>query len=109
MMRSIHISWVGSILRGCYVVEREFFKTANTAEEVGTVVSKIGGRFCATNEVVTLGGRGWNKSKVGFHGMGGHSSVARRSVGLMVVGVNTSMEIIFGWAIMAVRRDNFCC
>ena len=109
MMRSIHISWVGSILRGCYVVEREFAKTVGTTEEGGTVVSKIGGRFCATTEVVTLGGRGWNKSKVGFHGMGGHSSVARRSVGLMVVGVNTSLESIFGWAIMAVRRDNFCC
>ena len=71
------------------MVEREFVKTANTAEEVGTVVSKIGGRFCATTEVVTLGGRGWNKSKVGFHGMGGRNDVAHRSIGSMVAGGNT--------------------
>ena len=29
-------------------------ETVNTAEEGGTVVSKIGGRFCAATVVVTL-------------------------------------------------------
>ena len=33
MKRYIHISWAGSILRVCYVVEREFVKTVDTAEE----------------------------------------------------------------------------
>ena len=40
------------------MVEREFTEIVDTAEEVGTIVSKIGGRFCAATAVVTLGGRG---------------------------------------------------
>ena len=59
---AIYLSWAGIILlRGCYVVEREFMEIVDNAEEVGTVVSKIGGRFCAAAVGVTLGGRGGTK------------------------------------------------
>ena len=40
------------------MVEREFTDIVDTAEEGGTVVSKIGGRFCSATGEVTLGGRG---------------------------------------------------
>ena len=39
-------------------MEREFTETVDTAEEVGTVVSTRGGRFCAVTGGITLGGRG---------------------------------------------------
>ena len=39
------------------MVEREFAETVDTAEECGTVVSKVGGRFCIATVVLTLGGR----------------------------------------------------
>ena len=110
MRRAIHISWPGSILlRGCCVVEREFMLTVNNMEEGGTVVSKIGGRFCAATGEVTLGGREGTNSKAGFHGMGGHNDLIHRSVGLMVVVGNTSWERMYVSSIMAVRRAGFCC
>ena len=53
------------------MVEREFTETVDTAEEDSNVVSKIGGRFCAANGGVNLGGRGGAKSKGGVHRRGG--------------------------------------
>ena len=53
-------------------------------------MSKIGGRFCATNGGVELGGRVGTNSKAGFHGMGGRKDIIHRSVRLVVVGRNTS-------------------
>ena len=91
------------------MVEREFTETFDTTEEGGTVVSKIGGRFCAATAGVTLVGKVGTKSKAGFHRMGGRNDVAHRSVRLMVVVGNTSWERIYGSEIMAVRRAGFCC
>ena len=91
------------------MVERDFIETVDTAEEDGNIVSKIGGRFCAANGGMTLGGRGGMKSKAGLHGIGGRKNVAHRSVGLMVVGVNTSWERMSRSAIMAVKSAGFCC
>ena len=91
------------------MVDREFKETFESVEDGGTVVSKIGGRFCAATGGVTLGGRVGRKSKTGFHGMGRRNDVAHRSVGLMVVGGNTSWERMSGSAIIAVRRAGFCC
>ena len=106
---AIYLSWAGIILlRGCCVVERDFTETVDTAEEGGTVVSKIGGRFCAVTGGVTLGGRGGTKSKVGFHVMGGRNNTVHSFVGLMVLGGNTSWERMSGSEIMAVRRVGFC-
>ena len=65
-------------------------ETFNAAEECGTVVSKICGRFCAATGGVNLGGRGGKESKARFHGMGGRNDVSHMSVGLMVIGGNTS-------------------
>ena len=48
------------------------------------------------------------KSDAGFHGIGGIKYVVHRSVGLMVVGLNTSWERMSGSAIMAVSRAGFC-
>ena len=62
----------------------------NIVEEGGTLASKIGESFCAVTGGVTFVGRGGTKSKSGFHGMGGRNNVEHRSVGLMVVGGNTS-------------------
>ena len=108
--RAIHISWSGIIfLRSFYVVKREFTETVDTTEEGGTVVSKIGRRFCTADGRVTLGGIGGTKSKSGFQGMGGRKDVAHRSVGLVVVGLNTSWERMSGSATMALRRAGFCC
>ena len=110
MRRDIHISWAGRILlRGCCVVEREFTETVNNAEESGTIASKIGGRFCAANGGVNLGGRGGKKPKAGFHVMGGHNYVAHRSVSSIVVGGNTPWERMSLSSIMSVRRADFCC
>ena len=39
------------------MAERDFTETVNTAKGGGTVVSKIGGRFCAATAGVDLGGR----------------------------------------------------
>ena len=40
--RAFHLSWCGSILlRGCYVVEREFTETVHITEEGGTVVTHV--------------------------------------------------------------------
>ena len=61
-------------------------ETVYTMDEVGILVSKIGGSFCAATGRVTLVGIGWKKSKVGFHGVGGRNDVVHRSLGLMVVG-----------------------
>ena len=41
--------------------------------------------------------------------MGGRNDVVHRSVGLMVVGGNTSWERMYGSEIMTVRRAGFCC
>ena len=49
------------------MVYRDFTEIFYTAEEGGTVVSKVGGRFCVATGGETLGGRGVTKSKVGFH------------------------------------------
>ena len=68
------------------MVEREITEKVNNAEEGGTVVSKIDGRFCAATGRVTLGERGGTKSKAEFHGMGGRNDVVHRFVGSMVVG-----------------------
>ena len=88
---SIYLSWDGRILlSGCCMVERDFMETVNTAVEGGTVVSKIGGKFCVNTGRVTLGGRGGTKSNGGFQGIGGRNDVTHRSVGLMVVRGNTS-------------------
>ena len=89
------------------MVEKDFTETVDNAEEVGTVVSKIGGRFCAATGGVTLGGRRGTKSKLGFHGMGGRNDVAHMSVGLMVVEGNTSWERMYGSARMLIRRAGF--
>ena len=78
------------VLRGCCVVEIYFIETVNNAEEGGTVMSKIGGRFCDVTGGVNLGGRGGKKSKAGIHGMGGSNDFAHRSVRSMVVGGNNS-------------------
>ena len=43
------------------MAERNFTETVDTAEEGVTIVSKIGGRFCAANGGVTLVERGGNK------------------------------------------------
>ena len=72
------------------MAERNFTETVDTAEEGGTVVSKIGEMFCAATGGVTLGRRGGTKSKVGFHVMGGRNNVAHRYVWSMVVGGNIS-------------------
>ena len=90
------------------MVERAFTKRFDTAEEGGTVVSKIGGRFYAATGGVTLGGREGTKSKASFHGMSGRSVVSHRSIRLMAVGGNTSWERMSGSAIMAARRAGFC-
>ena len=45
------------------MTEMEFTDTVYTSEEGGTVVSKIGGRFCTATGGMTLGGRGVTKSK----------------------------------------------
>ena len=45
------------------MVGREFTEKVDTTEEGGTVVSKIGGRFCTATGGMTLGGRGVTKSK----------------------------------------------
>ena len=109
MRRDIHISWAGRILlRGCCVVERQFTETVNNAEESGTIASKIGGRFCAANGGVNLGGRGGKKSKTRFQIMGGRNDVSHRSVGLMVVGGNSSGKIMSVSEIMARRRAGLC-
>ena len=68
------------------MVENEFLDTVDTAEEGGTIVSKVGGRLCVNTGGSTLVGRGWTKSKGGFHGRIGIKDVAQRSVRLMVVG-----------------------
>ena len=47
------------------MVNRHFVEAVNTTEEGGTVVSKVGGRYCVSNGGVTLGGRGGKKSKGG--------------------------------------------
>ena len=67
------------------MVDRQVTDTVDTAEEDSTVVSKIGGRFCAATGKMTLGGRIEMKSKAGFHRIGGRNYVAHRSVGSMVV------------------------
>ena len=90
------------------MVERNLTETVNTAEEGGTIVSKIGGRFCVSIGGVTLGGRGRTKSKSGFHVMVGRNVFVHRSSGLMVVGGNTSWERMSRSAIIAVRRSDFC-
>ena len=89
------------------MTEMEFTDTLYTSEEGGTVVSKIGGRFCAATAGVNLGGRGGTKSKAGFHGTGGRNDVSHRSVVLMVVGGNTSWERMYGSVIMVARRADF--
>ena len=91
------------------MAERNFTETVDTAEEGGTVVSKIGEMFCAATGGVTLGRRGGTKSKVGFHVMGGRNNVAHRYVWSMVVGGNIYWEKMYGSAIMAVRRAGLCC
>ena len=68
------------------MVENEFSDTDDTAEEGGTIVSKVGGRLCITTGGSNLVGRGCTKSKGGFHGRIGINDVAQRSVRLMVVG-----------------------
>ena len=78
------------------MVYREFTEIFNTAEEGGTVVSKVGGRFYVATGGVTLGGRGGINSKWGFHIMSGLNDVVQRSVGLMVAGVNISWERMSG-------------
>ena len=70
----------------------ELTDTVNTAEEGGTVVSKVDGRFCVATWGVTLGGRGGTKSKWGFHIRSGINYVVQRYVRLMVAGVNNSWE-----------------
>ena len=84
-------------------------ETVNTAEEGGSIVSKIGGSFFAATEGGTLGGILGTKSKAGFHRMGGRKKFAHSSVRLMVVGGNTPWEKMSGFAIMAVRRNSLCC
>ena len=91
------------------MLEWESTETVYTAEEGGTVVSKICVRFCAAIARVKLGGRGGTESKMGLHGMGGRNDVAHRYVGSMVVGVNTSWVRMSGSEIMAVTRDGLCC
>ena len=65
-MREINLSWAGRMfLSGCCVIEREFTETVDTAEEGGTVMSKIGGRFCDVTGGVNLGGRGGKNQRRG--------------------------------------------
>ena len=47
------------------------------------------------------------KSKLGFHGMSGRKDVAHRSVGLVVIGGNTSWERVSVSEIMAVGGAGF--
>ena len=90
------------------MVDREFTETVDNVEEGCNIVSEIGGMFCTATAGLTLGGIGGTKSKAGFHGMGERNDVAHRSVGLMVVGGNTSWERMSRLAILAVRRAVFC-
>ena len=72
------------------MVEREFTETVDTAEDIGTIVSKVCGRFFVTTGGVTLVGRGGKNPKGGLHGTGGINDMVHRSVVLMVAGGNTS-------------------
>ena len=74
----------------------ELTDTVNTAEEGGTVVSKVDGRFCVATGGVTLGGRGGTKSKGGFDRRSGLNYVVQRSIKLMAAGVNNSWERMSG-------------
>ena len=90
------------------MVEREFTKTFNTMEDGGTIVSKVGGGFAPLLGGVNLGGRGGTKSKTRFQIMGGRNDVSHRSVGLMVVGGNSSGKRMSVSEIMARRRAGLC-
>ena len=64
--------------------EKEFTETVDTTKEGGTVVSKLGGSFCAATRGVILGGRGGIKSKGGIHRRGGLNKIIQMSIGSMV-------------------------
>ena len=90
------------------MVDRYFVETLDTKYEGGTVVSKVGGRYCVSNGGVTLGGRGGKKSKGGVQRRVGINNVVQRSFGLMVAGVNTSWEMISGSEMKAGIRAGLC-
>ena len=70
--------------------EINFTETVDTAEDGGTIVSKLGGRLCVATVGLTLLGIVGKKSKLVVHGRGGINDVVKRSVGLVVAGVNIS-------------------
>ena len=91
------------------MVEREFTETVDTIEECGNVVSKVGGGFYVATGGVTLQGIRGMKSKGGVHVRGGINDVLQRSVGLTLVGENTSWESMSVFAMTAAIRAGFCC
>ena len=62
------------------MVDRYFAEIVDTKYEGGTVVSKVGGRFCDANGRVALGGIVRKKSKGGVHRRVGINNVVHRYV-----------------------------
>ena len=87
------------------MVYRDFTEILDTAEEGGTVVSKVGGRFCVATGGETLGGRGVTKSKEGFHRSGGINDMVQRSVLLMAAGGNNSWGRMSGLVMKAMKAE----
>ena len=95
-------------LGGLCTEDIEFMETADNEEEGGTIVSKLGGKLCVPTGGVTLGGRGGNNSKGGVLGRGEIKNLVKRSVGLMVVGENSSQESMSGLSMKAAMRCGLC-
>ena len=64
----------------CWMADIDFMETVDTAEEGGTIMSKVSGRFYIAIWGVTLRGRGGTNLERGVQIRGGLNDVIQRSI-----------------------------